>query len=257
VDFEFLAPWYGNESLDRSRGLGEQYLEELADKMPDRVSILWSGPARQSSSIDEADLYRYGSITGREPVIWDNSLHNLSDVLHDTSLSMSLSLKLRTLSIFEPYNVRFTGSKGIGSHARKIIINSPTDSELMKIRIATAADYLWNTRSYDPDLSLWKVLVSRYGAEAAMNLYRFNESYMTLIGSLLALRNDSNNQRHVRQIRHRLEVIQETLSILDGLIPHHPSLLNELKSLKLDLEQTFDKEVEAISTQIAVVSDSI
>jgi hypothetical protein len=127
----------------------------------------------------------------------------------------------------------------------------------MKIRIATAADYMWNTRTYDPDLSLWKVLVSRYGREAAMNLYQFNESYMTLFGSLTALKNDSGNQRYARQIKDQLEVMQETLAILDGLIPNHPRLLNELKTLKLDLERTFEEEVEAISTQVMAVLDSI
>jgi hypothetical protein len=161
------------------------------------------------------------------------------------------------LSVFEPYRVQFYGATLPAGQARKIIINSPLDSELMKIRIATAADYLWNTRTYDPDLSLWKVLVSRYGREVGMNLYRFNESYMNLIGSLTALKNDSGNQRYARQIKHQLEIMQETLSILDGLIPHHPRLLNELKSLKLDLEHTFDKEVEAISTEVAAVLDSI
>ena len=123
--------------------------------------------------------------------------------------------------------------------------------------MATAADYMWNTQKYDPDLSLWKVLVSRYGQEAAMNLYHFNESYMTLIGSLTTLKNGTGNQRHARQIKDKLEVMQETLVILDGLIPYHPRLLNELKSLKLGLEHTFEEEMEAVSTQVMADLDSI
>ena len=257
VNFEFIPPWYANELVDQSRGQGEQYLRDLADNIPDQVSILWSGPSKQSYSVDEADFHRYRALTDRKLVIWDNSLNTLPDILSDTSLSMSLSLKLRTLNVFEPYQVKFTGSSLPGSQAEKIIINSPLDSELMKIRIATAADYMWNTLTYDPDLSLWKVLVSRYGREAAMNLYQFNESYMTLLGSLTALKNGTGNQRHARQINDELEVMQETLAILDGLIPHNPRLLNELKSLKLELEHTFEKEMEAISTQVIADLDSI
>ncbi len=257
VNFEFIPPWYANELVDQSRGQGEQYLRDLADNIPDQVSILWSGPSKQSYSVDEADFHRYRALTDRELVIWDNSLNTLPDILSDTSLSMSLSLKLRTLNIFEPYQVKFTGPSLPGSQAGKIIINSPLDSELMKIRIATAADYMWNTLTYDPDLSLWKVLVSRYGREAAMNLYQFNESYMTLLGSLTALKNGTGNQRHARQINDELEVMQETLAILDVLIPHNPRLLNELKSLKLELEHTFEKEMEAISTQVIADLDSI
>ncbi len=256
VNFEFIPPWYANEMVDQSRGQGEQYLRDLADNIPD-ISILWSGPSQQSYSVDEADFHRYSALTDRELVIWDNSLNTLPDILSDTSLSMSLSLKLRTLNIFEPYQVKFTGRSLPENQAGKIIINSPLDSEMMKIRIATAADYMWNTLTYDPDLSLWKVLVSRYGREASMNLYQFNESYMTLFGSLTALKNGNGNQRHARQINDELEVMQETLAILDGLIPHNPRLLNELKSLKLELEHTFEEEMEAISTQVMAVLDSI
>jgi len=257
VNFEFIPPWYANELVDQSRGQGEQYLKDLADKMPDQVNILWSGPSQQSYSVDEADFYRYSSLTDRELVIWDNSLNSLPVIISDTSLSMSLSLKLRTLNICEPYQVKFTGRSLPGSQAGKIIINSPLESELMKIRIATAADYMWNTLTYDPDLSLWKVLVSRYGREAAMNLYQFNESYMTLFGFLTTLKKGTGNQRHARQIKKELEVMQETLAILDGLMPHHPRLLNEIKSLKLGLEHTFEEEMEAVSTQVMADLDSI
>ena len=170
---------------------------------------------------------------------------------------MSLSLKLRTLNVFEPYQVRFIGRSIADRQSGKIIINSPLESELMKIRIATAADYMWNTQTYDPDLSLWKVLVSRYGREAAMNLYQFNESYMTLFGSLTSLKNGTGNQRHARQIKDKLEIMQETLAILDGLIPDQPRLLNELKSLKLEMEHTFEEEMEVISTQSGSVQSDI
>lgn len=257
VNLEFIPPWYANELVDQSRGQGEQYLRDLGDNIPEQVTILWSGPARQSFSVDEADYYRYRLLTGRDLAIWDNSLNALPDILSDTSLSMNLSMKLRTLNVFEPYQVRFTGLSVDGQQPGKIIINSPLDSELMRIRMATAADYMWNNLSYDPDLSLWKVLVSRYGREVAMNLYQFNESYMTLFSSLTALKRGTGNQRSARQIKDKLEVMQETLAILDGLITDHPRLLNELKSLKLELERTFEEEMEAISTQVMADLDSI
>ena len=257
VDIEFIPPWYANEGVDQSRGKGEQYLLDLSAHLPDQVRILWSGPSRQSFSVDEADYHRYSLLMDRDLVLWDNSLNALPEMLNDTSLSMRHALKLRTSNLFEPYRVGFTDRFLHGGQAGKIIINSPLDSELMKIRIATAADYLWNTQTYDPDLSLWKVLVSRYGREAAMNLYSFNESYMTLIGALTSLKHGNGNQRSARQVKDRFEIMQETLAILDGLIPDHPRLLNELKSLKGQLEQTFQEEVEALSTQVLAVIDSI
>jgi hypothetical protein len=257
VNLEFIPPWYANEMVDQSHGKGEQYLMDLADNIPDQVRILWSGPSQHSYSIDKADFFRYNTLVDRELVIWDNSLSTLPGILSDTSLSINLSLKLRTLNVFEPYQVRFTGLSIPGRQPSKIIINSPLGSELMRIRLATAADYMWNTLTYDPDLSLWKVLVSRYGREAAMNLYHFNESYMTLFGFLATLKTGTGHQRQARMIKNKLEVMQETLAILDGLIPNHPSLLKELEVLKLELENNFKDEMKAISTQVMADLDNI
>ncbi len=145
VKLEFIPPWYANEMVDQSRGQGEQYLGELAGKLPDNISILWSGPSHQSLSVDEADLFRFSGLISRELVLLDNSLNALPDVLGDTSLSMSLSLKLHTLNLFDPYHVKFTGHALPGIPVSKILINSLIDSELMRIRIATAADYMWNS----------------------------------------------------------------------------------------------------------------
>jgi hypothetical protein len=52
-------------------------------------------------------------------------------------------------------------------------------------------------------------------------------------------------------------MVKPTLVILDGLIPDHPRILNELKGLKGELEKTFQNEVEAISTQVLAVYDTI
>ncbi len=257
VKLEFIPPWYANEMVDQSRGQGEQYLRDLSGKLPDNITMLWSGPSPRSYSVDEADYHRFKELVGRELVLWDNSLNTIPEILGDTSLSMSLSLKLRTLNILEPYQVKITNPSIFGERAGKILINSPLDTELMKIRVATAADFLWNTRTYNPDLSLWKVLVSGYGTEAAMNLYHFNESYMVVLGSIAALRNDSGNQRHARQIKDQLEIMQETLETLEKQIPHNPRLINELRSLKMNLERRFEKDVKAVSTQVMAVIDSI
>ena len=37
VNLEFIPPWYANELVDQSRGQGEQYLKEMALKLPDHI----------------------------------------------------------------------------------------------------------------------------------------------------------------------------------------------------------------------------
>ena len=56
-------------------------------------------------------------------------------------------------------------------------INQPARTQIDVIRLATAADFTWNTRDYDPDFSLWKILASRYGVDAARELIHYADHY--------------------------------------------------------------------------------
>ena len=127
-------------------------------------------------------------------------------------------MKLRTLNIFDPYNVRFTEPFTFPGECGKMLINSSLSSEIMKIRIATAADYMWNAGMYDPDMSIWKVLVTRYGKTATHELYRFNDAYYTSMASMIELKLGTDQQRLVKLIRDQQEIMNESLAVLDHLL---------------------------------------
>jgi len=55
-------------------------------------------------------------------------------------------------------------------------MNFQPGSELDIVRMATAADFMWNVADYNPEASLWKVLRSRYGAEVARELVQYGRS---------------------------------------------------------------------------------
>ncbi len=257
VKLEFIPPWYSNDKLDLSRGQAEQYYRDLSSKLPDDLRIMWSGPARQSSGIDEADFYRFHELAGRELILLDNSMNTIPEILEDTTILKHQPMKLRTFNLFDPFSVQFSAPFSLPEGTGKMLINSSLSSEIMKIRMVTAADFMWNSESYDPDMSIWKVLVSRFGISATRELYRFNDAYFTVFASVIGLKQDKEKQRLVKQIRQQLEEMTESLENLDKLMPRNPGLLNELKSLKQSMESTYEKEVQAVARQIVAAVDSM
>jgi hypothetical protein len=138
----------------------------------------------------------------------------------------------------------------------KMLINSSLSSEIMKIRIATAADYMWNTGNYSPEESLYRVLFSRFGAGSTRLLYRFNDAFVTSIASLVQVKNRHDLQRHLRLIREQLQFMDELLGELDDS-GFDDRLLNELKSLKERVEVVYDVEYRAVAGQIIASVESM
>lgn len=258
IDLEFVSPWYSNEDLVLSRGQAEQYFNDLNRKLPDNLRILWSGPARYSNDISAVDYYRFQhNLAGREFVLMDNSMNKVPEILMDTALLKHHPLKLRTLSIFHPYNVSFSEPGTFPGKHGKMLIYSSVSTEIMKIRIATAADFMWNPGKYDPDLSIWKILVSRYGRTATHELCRFSDAYYTSMASMIELKLVIDKQRLVKLIRDQEEIMKESLEELDRLLSSEEKLLNELKNLKKSLEDLYETDVKEIANQIITASESM
>ncbi len=257
TELEFVPPWYSNEQMDVSRGQAEQYFHDLHSRLPDDLKILWSGPARKSPEISAVDFKRFHELAGRELVLMDNSMNRLTEILNDTVLLFQYPLKLPTLSLFDPYDVHLSVPYFQGNEHRRILINAPISSEIMKIRIATAADFMWNTASYDPDLSVWKILVSRYGHQTARELYRFNDAYFITLASISALKLGKDQQRLLRQVTDHMGLMEDSLGRLDQMLQSNPELLEELKRLKRDLERLYDREMRHVASQIIAAVESM
>jgi len=257
VTLEFLPPWYSNDGLDLSRGQAEQYFRDLSSKLPDEIRIMWSGPAKQSPVISAVDYYRYRNFAGKDLVFLNNTMNKVPQILQDTALLKFHPMKLRTLNLFNPFSMHFAEPFELPGGGGKMLVNSPISSEIMKIRMATAADYMWNAGDYDPDKSIWKILVSRFGIPVTSELYRFNDSYFTTLASMIGLKSGGDQQRLLRMIRDQQEDMEESLNRLDVLLGSNPSLLNELKSLKQSLESIFETEIKTVANQIIAGMESM
>jgi hypothetical protein len=127
----------------------------------------------------------------------------------------------------------------------------------MKIRIATAADFMWNMGCYDPELSIWKVLVSRYGIHTTRELYGFNDAYFCALASVIGLKNGIEPQKNLKLIAEKLDQMEGSLGRLGQLTGFDDAVLNELKSLKQSLEILYDSELKTVAGQIVASMESM
>lgn len=149
---------------------------------------IYTGHDKNSFYLDELDIQYYHSFSNAPVVFWDNSLSSLSyESLSKQLLSSDEIEQYKMFSLFEPYGNSFNISEKSYIYIDKIILNTYPVSELEKIRITTALDFFWNIKKYDPDQSLWKVLVSNYGRKNAIELIYYNDLFFSLYKNLVKL----------------------------------------------------------------------
>jgi hypothetical protein len=227
---EFCPPWYANEHIDRSEGKAEIYFQDLVFQIPQDVAIIWTGPTIRSLSIDMADLYRYRALIGKWPMIWDNTLYARN---HESpnygGYPAHYPGKVRICNLFEPYDTYRPNGFQKYSDGRQMYTNGAAYSEVYKIKYATVADYEWNTSAYNPELSLWKVLVKNYGLPAAEQLLRFNDAYYGVYEMCLRLKTDENKQGYFKIAEKYLEAMRDYLNNLIQELPDQTQFIEELK----------------------------
>jgi hypothetical protein len=196
------------------------------------------------------DYMLYHDLVRRELILVDNTMQGIETILEDTAALKDYPMKLRTLNLFNPFTVSFSEPFTLPDETGKLLISGSLSSAIMKLRIATAADFMWNSGDYDPDMSIYKVLFSNFGREVAGELYVFSDAYCTALASVLGLNRGGDNQKLIRQANEQFAIMHDLLVIMDENLAGEPALLNELKSLKQSLEEMYDAELKTVANQI-------
>ncbi|UCG26993.1 MAG: beta-N-acetylglucosaminidase domain-containing protein [Bacteroidales bacterium] len=235
--FEFCPPWYLNEFIDRSQGKAEQYFSDLMPEIPEEIAILWTGNTVRSLSYDMADLERYKRLIGRNPMIWDNTLYARGLETEYGGYPAMYPGKVRMCNLFEPYDVFLPEDfcEYVDNH---MFVNGAASSEMYRIKYATVADFEWNTKAYNPDFSLWKVLVTQFGKEQAIMLLEFNDAYYGLTDICMKMEGGRISNRLSRQGIALTEKLHILYSGLSGALKTNPDLVHEISLRK---EQVIDR----------------
>ncbi|MBE9511577.1 MAG: beta-N-acetylglucosaminidase domain-containing protein [Bacteroidetes bacterium] len=237
---EFCPPWYLNEFIDKSRGRAEQYFRDLIPQIPGDVAVIWTGPTVRSLSIDMADIFRYKKLIGRNPMLWDNTLYARGLSSDYGGYPALYPGKVKMCNLFEPYDVNLPESFEKYNDGPHMYINGAMTSEQYQVKYSTVADYEWNTSGYDPDFSLWKTLLSRYGKETAVNILKFNDIYYSLKNVCLQTESEQNVNKLIKRGNTYSNRLQVIYSLLENNRKTYPRLFNEITGFKNEALQCFE-----------------
>jgi hypothetical protein len=223
-----VPPVFHNEMLDNS-DYSELCCQVTVDTRP-----LYSGSSFFSLNTDAADIMRFSAVMGQNPVFLDNSML-ISTEWGQFGGNRYYPGKLRLYNIFEPY---------INTDIREFfdlldtslfVINLPVNSEINVIRLATAADFIWNSASYSHEFALWKVLMTRYSAPNARDLISYSDKYSIFLESISRVELRIQVPRNIRIAQQTLIDLTSILASVSERMGNQHKLVKELQEINTGL----------------------
>ena len=120
----------------------EPYLIDLGRELKSRINLMWTGRNICSEYLDIADAVIFERSALRPALYWDNFPVN------DGGLQVNLYIG--------PIRGR---EKGLHKYSAGLLSNPMLQFEASLIPISTIGDYLWNSQSYDPEISWEAALI--------------------------------------------------------------------------------------------------
>ena len=120
----------------------EPYLHEVGRALHSRINLMWTGRSIISEYLDISDAVIFERTTLRPPMYWDNFPVN------DGGLQKNLYIG--------PVRGR---EVGLHKYSAGLVSNPMLQFEMSQIPLFTIGEYLWNSATYNPDISWEKALV--------------------------------------------------------------------------------------------------
>ncbi len=131
------------------------YLALLGERLAPEIEIGWTGRTVVSPEIRSDEASQSAQVLQRKPLIWDNVPVNDGP--------------MRSMLHLGPYVAR---DRDLFQHASGILLNPMEQSHASLISVLTAAEYLENPDSYDPEAA-WLRAIEASGAGASGALHDF------------------------------------------------------------------------------------
>jgi hypothetical protein len=224
-----FPPVFHNEMLDNSEYSG------ICCQVTLNARHLYSGSSFFSLNTNAADILRYTSAVGPSPVFLDNSMLINTEWGQYAGNNKFYPGKLRLYNIFEPYNNTAISEFFPLLDSSMFVTNLPLNSEISIIRLATAADFMWNSGAYSPDFCLWKVLLTRYGAENARSLILYADKYASILEALLRYEMKIQVARNIRIAQQTMIELTSILAEISGSLGNQHNLVKDIQQLNAEV----------------------
>jgi hypothetical protein len=212
------------------------------------VRPVYTGASFFSFNTDDADIERFTSFAGEPPVFMDNSMLAASPWGQYGGNDPYYPGKIRLYNIFEPYGNEQIRMLFQRTASDIFLINQTVLCETDLIRMATAADFMWNANTYSKDFSLWKVLLSRYGAVPARELIRYADLYGAMLETLLQLKTPGQFARSLKAGQQILAELTRQAELLEKLLGKDHRLVQELTALNTNMEHRLELASKSASS---------
>jgi hypothetical protein len=203
-----------------------------------RMTYFYSGSSFFSLNTDAADIERYINLTGSKPVFMDNSMEIASEWAHYGGNDPFYPGKIRLYNVFEPYTNEEMRLMITWLDTTMFFVNHSVNSEVDIIRLATAADFMWNANAYNKDLALWKVLVSRYHAEVAYELIKYADAYSLALEQLVRLKSEGLATRTLKAGQAAVAELNKITENLTRHLGNQHLLMKDIRQMNLTLQNT-------------------
>lgn len=242
--FEFVPAPYLNEHVDYGRGTAEAFFRDITSHLSKDIAIIWTGNTVRSLVYDQADLKRYTDLIKRKPMLWDNTPY-----ARDIAFPNYYPGKTVMCNLFEAYDII------VPKDFHKVMdtdvyLNGNDFEERYNIKFATFADFTWNNNDYQPDFSLFKVLVGNFGKEGALKLLTFNDHLYKFVSKYVEIKVGMeraskekpyviNESDKVEAAKYR-KLVEESFKDLEKSIANK-RLLSQTKEQVQNYMSTYDK----------------
>lgn len=252
VRLEFVPPAYNNWFIDYGRGTAQTYFQDLTSHLDSSIVLVWTGDVIRSLSYDAANMYEATELYKQKPMVWDNSPYARMVESPNGGYPINYPLKSVMCDLFEPLDISYPSDfpSYVNSHYYS---NNSGTGEVNRIKNITFADFVWNTKDYNPDFSLFKALVKCVGEKDAMLLLKFNDAYFKFVADWGQLRmnkaNDSGYKLNHAMIENANQKIRDLRNAFNALSPIDNA------GLKQELKSTMDAKIEAWNKLVETISD--
>jgi hyaluronoglucosaminidase len=137
----------------------EPYISELGNKLDKKIDLMWTGRQICSEYLEVFDALKFVEGTTKQPFYWDNYPVNDVAMVHQLHVG--------------PIQKR---DADLGAHSVGLVANPMDRFESSLIPLATIADYLWDSKNYNPEQS-WtfamdELIPNKKDREAIRHLFR-------------------------------------------------------------------------------------
>ncbi|SRR6056297_1114808 len=238
MEINFIPTWSNSQCIRKSQGRGELYLSELSKKTSQKTCFGWKGPDESFYQMDEVEINYISQMLSKFPFFFAETINPQSQNTFGNDFIQAFPGKARNCSMFNHFNLKLPDDLEESLKNQLFLISHHFNNLFEEIRLSTYSDYLWNSDYYDPEESLFRILINQYGQQNAINLIKFNDLIYAVYEMHLKSQMIENNKKFMRSANDYMSQLTNVYNQLKSNLQNE-MVQNALDELKKRTDQFY------------------